>query len=53
MSSKSNYEQDLLLFLSKTQGYVTSKELLEVLNVSQKTVYRLVNKINDEYEDTL
>ncbi|MEK4910645.1 MULTISPECIES: PRD domain-containing protein [unclassified Niallia] len=51
MSSKSNYEQDLLLFLSKTQGYVTSKELLEVLNVSQKTVYRLVNKINDEYED--
>jgi len=51
MSSKSNYEQELLLFLSKNQGYVTSKELLEVLNVSQKTVYRLINKINNEYED--
>jgi activator of the mannose operon, transcriptional antiterminator len=51
MSSKSNHEQDLLLFLSKNQGYVTSKDLLEVLNVSQKTVYRLINKINNEYED--
>lgn len=51
MSSKSNHEQELLLFLSKHQGYVTSKELLEVLNVSQKTVYRLINKINNEYED--
>lgn len=51
MSSKSNHEQDLLLFLSKNQGYVTSKDLLEVLHVSQKTVYRLINKINKEYED--
>ncbi|KAA9016033.1 BglG family transcription antiterminator [Niallia endozanthoxylica] len=51
MSSKSNHEQDLLLFLSKNQGYVTSKDLLEVLNVSQKTVYRLINKINNEYVD--
>lgn len=51
MSSKNNREQDLLLFLSKNQGYVTSKELLEVLNVSQKTVYRLIKKINDEYEE--
>lgn len=49
MSSKSNHEQDLLLFLSKNQGYVTSKDLLEVLNVSQKTVYRLINKMNNEY----
>jgi len=51
MSSKSNHEQDLLLFLSKNQGYVTSKDLLEALNVSQKTVYRLINKINNEYMD--
>lgn len=50
MSSKNNYEQDLLLFLSKNQGYATSQDLLEVLNVSQKTVYRLINKINKEYE---
>nr|WP_239094458.1 PRD domain-containing protein [Bacillus sp. B15-48] len=41
----------MLLFLSKNQGYVTSKDLLEVLNVSQKTVYRLINKINNEYVD--
>jgi activator of the mannose operon, transcriptional antiterminator len=51
MSSKSNHEQDLLLFLSKNQGYVTSKDFLEVLNVSQKTVYRLINKINNESEN--
>lgn len=51
MSSKSNHEQDLLLFLSKNQGYVTSKDLLEVLNVSQKTVYRLIKNINDDYVD--
>jgi len=51
MSSKSNHEQDLLLFLSKSQSYVTSQDLLEVLNVSQKTVYRLINKINNEYEE--
>ena len=51
VSSKNNREQDLLLFLSKNQGYVTSKDLLEVLSVSQKTVYRLIKKINDAYED--
>lgn len=52
MSSKTNREQDLLLFLSKNQGYVTSKELVEELKISQKTVYRLIKKINDEYMDT-
>ncbi|SDY09946.1 activator of the mannose operon, transcriptional antiterminator [Evansella caseinilytica] len=52
MSSKYNREQDLLLFLSKSQGYVTSKELVEKLNVSQKTVYRLIKDINDEYMDS-
>ncbi|MED4227898.1 BglG family transcription antiterminator [Neobacillus cucumis] len=51
MSSKSKHEQDLLLFLSKNQGYVTSEDLLEVLNVSQKTVYRLIKNINDDYVD--
>lgn len=51
MSSKNNREQNLLLFLSKNQGYVTSKDLVDVLNVSQKTVYRLIKKINDEYAD--
>ncbi|MDR4949834.1 BglG family transcription antiterminator [Neobacillus cucumis] len=51
MSSKSKHEQDLLLFLAKNQGYVTSEDLLEVLNVSQKTVYRLIKNINDDYVD--
>ncbi|MBM7652493.1 BglG family transcription antiterminator [Neobacillus cucumis] len=51
MSSKSKHEQDLILFLSKNQGYVTSEDLLEVLNVSQKTVYRLIKNINDDYVD--
>jgi len=51
MSSKGNQEQELLLFLSKNQGYVTSEDLQEVLNVSQKTVYRLINKINNENLD--
>src|SRR5699024_10084971 len=44
-------EQNLILFLSKNQGYVTSKELVSELNVSQKTVYRLIKKINNDYEN--
>ncbi|WP_211516932.1 HTH domain-containing protein [Fictibacillus solisalsi] len=51
MSSTNKNEQDLLLFLSKNEGYVTSKDLLDVLNVSQKTVYRLIKNINDDYVD--
>jgi activator of the mannose operon (transcriptional antiterminator) len=51
MSSKSNHEQNLLLFLSKNQDYVTSKDLLDELNVSQKTIYRLIKNINDDYVD--
>ena len=51
VSSKNNREQDLLLFLSKSQSYVTSEELVEELKISQKTVYRLIKKINDEYMD--
>lgn len=52
VSSKNNREHDLLMFLSKSQGYVTSNELVEELKVSQKTVYRLIKKINDEYMDS-
>ncbi|WP_086348013.1 BglG family transcription antiterminator [Candidatus Enterococcus clewellii] len=51
MSSKKDREQKLLLFLSKNQEYVTSEELAEMLATSQKTVYRLVKKINDDYSD--
>lgn len=52
MSSNTKREQDLLMFLSKKQGYVTSKELVDKLDVSQKTVYRLIKKINDDYMDS-
>ena len=51
MSLKSNHEQELLLFLSKNQGYVTSKDILKILNISQKTVYRLIKKINEAFVD--
>jgi len=51
MSSKRKREQELLMYLSKKQDFVTSEELMEVLDVSQKTVYRLINKINNEYVD--
>ncbi|WP_346207582.1 HTH domain-containing protein [Caldifermentibacillus hisashii] len=48
MSSKRKREQQLIMYLSKKQDFVTSEELMEVLNVSQKTVYRLINEINNE-----
>ncbi|MDL5039651.1 BglG family transcription antiterminator [Heyndrickxia coagulans] len=51
MSSKNNREQNLLLFLSKNQDYVTSRDLQEALDASQKTIYRLIKNINDDYED--
>lgn len=51
MSLKDNRKQKLLLFLSGSQGYVTSEEILVELNVSQKTVYRLIKTINDECQD--
>lgn len=51
MSSKDHREQKLLLFLSKNQDYVTSDDLAKLLHTSQKTVYRLIKKINDESLD--
>ncbi|MFR3684325.1 MAG: BglG family transcription antiterminator [Enterococcus sp.] len=51
MSLKKDREQMLLLFLSKNQDYVTSNELADLLNTSQKTVYRLVKSINDGFSD--
>ncbi len=51
MSSKEEREQRLLLLLSKKQEYVTSGELAEELNISNKTVYRLIKGINDQSWD--
>lgn len=41
-------KQTLLLHLSQQEDYVTAKELARVLNVSDKTIYRLVKELNDE-----
>lgn len=51
MGSKKDREQRLLLLLSKRQDYMTSEELAELLSISQKTIYRLIKKINDNYSD--
>lgn len=49
MSSKKDREQKLLLLLSKTQEYLTSEDLAETLHTSQKTIYRLIKKINANF----
>ncbi|MTD38699.1 PRD domain-containing protein [Erwinia sp. CPCC 100877] len=49
MSSKKDREQKLLLLLSKNQEYMTSEDLAETLHTSQKTIYRLIKKINTEF----
>jgi activator of the mannose operon (transcriptional antiterminator) len=51
VSSKNNREQQLLLFLSKKQEYVTADSLARVLDLSQKTIYRLIKKINETYQE--
>ena len=45
--------RDLLTYLSTNGGFFTSKELAEVLNVSPKTIQRLVPKINAAAGDLL
>ncbi|MCI1985434.1 MAG: PRD domain-containing protein [Lactobacillus sp.] len=45
--------RDLLTYLSTNSGFFTSKELAEVLNVSPKTIQRLVPKINAAAGDLL
>lgn len=50
MCTKEHREQKLLLYLSKNPDYVTADSLAEILQTSQKTVYRLVKTINDESE---
>ncbi|GAB2563082.1 BglG family transcription antiterminator [Gracilibacillus alcaliphilus] len=51
MGSKKDREKRLLLLLSKNQGYMTSEELAQLLETSQKTVYRVIKGINDNYSD--
>lgn len=48
LSSKKDREQKLLLFLSKENGFKTSKELAEILGISRKTIYRIIKDINED-----
>ncbi|MFL2076517.1 helix-turn-helix domain-containing protein [Marinilactibacillus psychrotolerans] len=51
MSSKKDREQKLLLFLSKKQTYMTSEELSNQLELSRKTVYRIIKDINEVFPE--
>ena len=42
--------RDLIYYLLNKDGYVTSNELADQINVSTKTVYRMISKINKESE---
>lgn len=54
MAKKTNREQHLLLTLFETQGYMTAEELANILQISAKTIYRLIKRINDaEAKDPL
>lgn len=53
MGAKNNREQRLLLLLTKRHDYITSDELAEHLGTSQKTIYRLIKKINEIYGEGL
>ncbi|MGG5370816.1 BglG family transcription antiterminator [Enterococcus sp. AZ196] len=53
MGAKKNREQRLLLLLTKRHDYITSDELAEHLETSQKTIYRLIKKINETYGEGL
>lgn len=48
VSSVKIREQNLLLFLLKNQDYVTSGDIAKELEVSVKTVYRLIKRLNEE-----
>lgn len=48
MTAKENREQQLLLLLAKQQEYITADILASRIGTSQKTVYRLVKKINEQ-----
>ena len=51
MTSQMNRENKLVLLLSKQNHYMTSEELADLLDTSTKTVYRLVKKINTEFQN--
>lgn len=51
MATKETRETRLLLILSQQANYKTAEELAAELEISVKTIYRLIKKINDQTED--
>ncbi len=49
MTSQRDRITKLKLLLSKQKDYITAEEIAESMDVSAKTVYRLVKRINEEY----
>lgn len=47
----SKREEQILLYLSKQTDFITSRDLAAVFDVSTKTIYRLIKKINDMSQD--
>lgn len=45
---KSKRIEELLFYLSNTNGFVQARELARLLHISEKTVYRMINEINEE-----
>ncbi|WP_057879572.1 BglG family transcription antiterminator [Companilactobacillus kimchiensis] len=41
-------QRDLIFYLLDNDSYVTSNEIADTLNISTKTVYRIISKINKE-----
>jgi activator of the mannose operon (transcriptional antiterminator) len=51
MTSHNDRENKLKLLLSKQRDYMTSEELAKSMNISTKTVYRLIKKINESFSE--
>ncbi|WP_195701491.1 BglG family transcription antiterminator [Companilactobacillus futsaii] len=48
-----NKQQELIYYLLDTDNYTTSSELANNLNVSSKTIYRMISKINNESDKVI
>lgn len=51
MTSQNDRENKLKLLLSKQRDHMTSEELANLMQLSTKTVYRLIKKINADFPD--
>lgn len=48
MNSAEKRKQSLMKFLINKKQFVTAQEISEALEISKKTVYRMINEINEE-----